>query len=142
MDGEVTDGESSFKPSKKSSFADYFEEWFPFYLNCGMTYDQYWNDDSSLVIPYFRKYTLWKDDQNFFSWLNGFYNFVAFSTALSNMNFDGKHRTPNKYLEKPADIRPKTEEEEDMERQAKLREAVARLNRFHTVMGDKLNGNN
>ena len=141
MDGEISD-KLVTTPSKALSYADYFKEWFPFYLNCGMTYEQYWDYDSSLVIPYFRKYTLWKDDQNFFSYLNGFYNFVAFSTALSNLNFDGKHRKPNEYLKKPADIRPKTEEEQEAERQEKLRAVIARLNRFHTAMGDKLNGNN
>lgn len=139
MDGEVKDEEDS-SSEKKLTYGEFFREWFPFYKNCGMTYDQYWFDDPSLVIDYFRAYILARDEQNYFSWLHGFYNFVAFSDALSNFGagLAGKHGTTN-YMTEPIKIRPQTEEEVEAENEAKRKKFVAALNRFHARMETKKN---
>lgn len=138
MDDEVT--EEEFPSSRRRlSFGDFFKEWFPFYLNCGMTRDEYWNQDSSLVVYYFRAYTLSRDEKNYFAWLQGAYNFTAFSAALTNfgMGLAGKHGNPEEYPHEPTPIRAKTEEELEAEADEQRRKIVASLNRFHAMMEAK-----
>lgn len=139
MDGEISeDNELLESSSKKLTYAEYFKEWFPFYLNCGMNYSQYWEQDSALVIPYLAAYTLRRDEQNYFAWLQGFYNYVGFSAVMANFGagLAGKHANEN-YLKEPAQIRPKTEEEVEAEKEQKRRKFVAALNKFHARMEAK-----
>ena len=105
-----------------------------------MTYSQYWEQDSSLVIPYWQAYTLRRDEQNYFAWLQGFYNFVGFNAVISNFSagLAGK-RGKEEYLSEPVQIREKTEEEQEAEAIKKRREFVAGLNRFHALMESKQN---
>lgn len=113
--------------SVEKSFPQIFEEMFPFFLNCGMTYEQYWHGDPWLVCPYFDAWEMRRDETNYFSWLNGVYNYIAVATAISNVSFDGKRHKTNDYLDKPLPIRPKTEEELEAERQASYRKIAAAL---------------
>jgi len=140
VDGEVSEDTSGSSSEKKITYGEFFREWFPFYKNCGMTYDQYWFDDPSLVIDYFRAYILARDEKNYFAWLNGFYNFVAFSDALSNFGagLAGKRGNSN-YMTEPIKIRPQTEEEIEAENEMKRKKFVAALNRFHARMEAKKN---
>lgn len=141
MDGEINGEEDLFESSsKKLTYGEFFREWFPFYMNCGMTYDQYWKDDSSLVIDYFRAYMLRRDEQNYFAWLHGYYDFIAYSDALSNFGagLAGKNGQA-KYLSEPTKIRPLTEEETERENEMKRRKFVAALNRFHARMEARKN---
>lgn len=100
---------------------------FPFYLNCGMTYEQYWYDDPWLVCAYYDAWEMRRDETNYFAWLNGVYHYIAVATAISNVSFDGKHHKTNDYLDKPLPIRPKTEEELEAERQESYRKIAAAL---------------
>lgn len=141
MDGEVKEEEDLFETSsRRMSYAEYFTAWFPYYINCGMTYDQYWNQDSSLVIPYLRAYILRRDELNYFAWLSGRYVYEGHSAALSNFSagLAGKQGKAD-YVEKPFQIRPLTEEEEEAEIIEKRKKFVAALNRFHARMEAKKN---
>lgn len=127
MEDEVSDpyAHSSSQPIK--SFPQIFDEMFPFYLNCGMTYEQYWYDDPWLVCAYYDAWEMRRDETNYFAWLNGVYHYIAVATAISNVSFDGKHHKTNDYLDKPLPIRPKTEEELEAERQESYRKIAAAL---------------
>lgn len=137
MGDEVTEDELSSSPDHHT-FAEYFREWFPFYLNCGMTYDQYWRQDSSLVIPYAKAYVMARDEKNYFAWLSGAYGYMGYSAALANFGagLSGK-RAKHDYPKEPAMIREKTEAEIEAEKAAKRRKFVAALNRFHERMEAK-----
>lgn len=139
MDGEVK--EESDSPSPRLTYGEYFKEWFPFYLNCGMTRAEYWDEDSSLVGYYLRAYMMRRDEQNYMNWLQGAYNFTALSAALANfgMGLAGKHGRPEEYPSEPRRIRGMTEEEREAEDERKRREIVAKLNRFHAIMEAKQN---
>lgn len=141
MDGEISGEEGLFEsPSVKMTYGEFFHEWFPFYMNCGMSYEQYWLQDPALVIDYFRAYMLRRDEQNYFAWLHGYYNFIAYSDALSNFSAGLAGKKGNsKYLNEPTRIRPLTEEEEEREKEMKRKKFVAALNRFHTRMEAKKN---
>lgn len=138
MDDEVSEEDSS-SSVRRLTFGEYFREWFPFYLNCGMTRDEYWNQDSSLVGDYLRAYIMKRDEKNYFAWLHGAYNYNALSAALANfgMGLSGKHGKPEKYPNEPTPIRAKTEEELEAEAEAQRKKIVASLNRFHAMMEAK-----
>lgn len=140
MDGEVTEEDEDISQSKKKTFGEFFKEWCPFYMNAGMTYDEYWNQDSELVIYYLRAYTLRRDEQNYFAWLQGVYVYAAHSAALANFGagLSGKHGKAD-YLHEPVQIRPKTEEEIEQDAEMKRRKFVAALNRFHARMEARKN---
>lgn len=70
-------------------------------------------------------YNIRKRMKNEELWLEGNYVFAAMTTALSNLDFSGKKRKPNSYLEKPFDIFEKTEEEKKIEAEKEREKAIA-----------------
>ena len=112
------------------SFADVFEEVCPVYMAYGMTYDEFWKGNPKMVIAYRKAHELDIKRRNEEMWLQGLYNFHAFSTALSNLHFDGKHHKPNKYIEKPIDLFEKTEDEKQNEAEIARQKVIDSLNRF------------
>ena len=112
------------------SFADVFEEVCPVYMAYGMTYDEFWNGNPKMVIAYRKAHELDIKRRNEEMWLQGLYNFKAFSTALSNLHFDGKSHKANRYLEKPIDLFEKTEEEKQTEAEIAKQKVIDSLNRF------------
>ena len=80
-----------------------------------------------MVCAYYDAWEMRRDEQNYFLWLGGAYNYIAVATAISNVSLDGKKHKTNKYLDKPMPIRPKTEEELEAEREASFRKIAAAL---------------
>lgn len=62
--------------------------------------------------------------------LQGYYNFIAVSTALSNFHLDGKKHKLNKYLEEPIRVTPLTEQEKAEKAEAERRKAIEYFNRL------------
>lgn len=113
----------------------------PVYLQYGMSYDLYWNGPPSAARDYREAYKLQIKAKNEMLWLQGLYNFNAFSTALSNMNFDGKHRKKNKYIEKPIEIFEKTEEEKKQEAVAARQKVIDTLNKWKRTFNNRKDKN-
>lgn len=90
----------------------------PYYLTIGMTHEQYWNDDPWLAKVFREAHKMRTEMRNQELWLQGLYNFQAFSTALGNFSqaFSKHKNKPQRYLEEPIRITPKTEEEERQEK--------------------------
>ena len=109
------------------SMGETFRKLCPEYLHYGMTWEQYWNGDPWMVVTYAQLHRLQIQQRNEELWWQGFYNYVAFSTVLSNA-FAPKGAVPKKYLEKPIDVLPKTEEEKAAEEEMELRRTIKRLN--------------
>ena len=99
-------------------------------MACGMTYDEFWNCNPERYIAYRKAHELDIKRRNEEMWLQGLYNFTAFSTALSNIHLDGKQHKPNKYLEKPIELFEKTEEEKKIEAEKAKQKVIAQLNQF------------
>lgn len=101
---------------------EWFIEFEPYYLTIGMTHDQYWNDDPWLVWTYRDAHKKRLDMRSQEMWLQGLYNFHAFSTALGNFGnaLGGKKRKKNafEYMKEPIKITPLS----DGEKRAKERE--------------------
>lgn len=110
-----------------SSYTEQFNAAFPFYLSIGMTYDQYWNDDCTLVIPYRKAHMLQEQRRNYHAWLQGAYIYSALlrvSPAFNAFTKTGTKIEP--YIEHPFPI---TKEEarklEEEKQRANLKKAVA-----------------
>lgn len=100
-----------------------FDEVFPFYLLYGMTYEQFWHGAPELCEHYRTLHRLKMEQMNQQLWMQGLYNFAALSAALSTTF--GKRV---KYVEKPLQIFPKTEEEKLIEAEETRKKLVQRLN--------------
>lgn len=121
---------------------DWFEELEPYYMAIGMPHDQYWDGEAWLVWVFREAHKKYIDMRSQEMWLQGLYNFRAFTTALTNFShaLSGKKKrfTPEQYpsdylrLNEPTEqekIRKMVEEQEKqlskwrrMERQAAFEE--------------------
>ena len=101
-----------------------------------MTYSQYWDCDPYLCV-YYRE--AWKQKQlieNQNQWRQGYYNYIAFSTVLSNA-FKKKGSKAEKYLEEPLQIFPKTEEELAEEERRNAQKTINTLNHMKMMWDAK-----
>ena len=110
-----------------SSMGEVFRKMCPLYLHYGMTWDQYWHGDPWMVVAYAEAHDLWRRQRNEEMWMQGLYVHNAFAVVLSNA-FAQKGSIPKKYVEKPIDFFPKTEEEIEAEEERELRKMVKQLN--------------
>lgn len=138
--GNVSYTYESDLPTLPQSYGEWFDEQFPYYLEYGMSYSEYWELSPYLARAYRDKHRLETEKQNEMMWWQGYYNFIAYSTALSNLNFSGKHQKPNKYLEKPIRITPLTEKEEQAEKKKAENSVVSFLDAFAQSFNAERNG--
>ena len=74
MDG---DDLSESEPSEPKILAEIFRLAFPYYLAMGMTYDEYWRDDPTLVRDYRKAWEIRKKNDEFDRWRRGMYFYDA-----------------------------------------------------------------
>lgn len=71
----------------------------------GMTYEQFWLQDCSLVIAYRKAYKIRQDEINRAAWLQGLYVFKALqANPLIVYGFAKKDTKPEPYPNKPIDF--------------------------------------
>lgn len=59
------------RPASLFAYTEEFERSFPYYLAIGMTYEQYWEQDSTLVRAYRKAAKIQRDLRNQDAWLQG-----------------------------------------------------------------------
>lgn len=96
-------------------------------MTYGMTYDEFWYGKPILAKYYREKHKLDIERRNQELWLQGLYIYDAFAVVLSNAF--SKH-SKAKYIEKPFDLFPKTEEEKQAEIENTRRTMYEKLNAF------------
>ena len=108
MGGELVTGSSSNmgdRCRKESvpllSYTEQFYQQLPFYLSIGMTWDQYWNEDSTLVKYYREAYKLRLKERNADLWLQGLYFYHALCDASPLFRFSNKPQKAYPYLNEP-----------------------------------------
>lgn len=101
----------------------------------GMTYSEYWEGDSWLVEDYRQADRLKQQRASDEAWLQGMYIYNAFGVVLSNA-FSGKTQ-PQKYLEKPIRVIPKTKFEIQQEELAERNKVI----KYLTSLKDKFEKN-
>lgn len=102
------------------TYTEKFYEVFPYYLSIGMTYEQYWNEDATLVKYYRKAAELKKERINEELWLQGMYIYEALCDVSPIFHaFAKKGTKPQPYSERPYAITESQHrrEIEDKERQ-------------------------
>ena len=125
MDGKLVSGSLSVdeggERNVRSPFLTYteqFQEVFPYYLSIGMTAEQFWDDDSTLVKYYRKADELRNERMNQELWLQGMYIYEALCDVSPIFHAMAKKGTkPHPYPDKPYSITEKQRKRELEERE-------------------------
>lgn len=132
MGSELVDGSIPREESKEdqtdifpnsATFTEIFYNHFPFYLAIGMTYDEYWNMDSTLVRYYRKAEEIRRKLKNEELWLQGMYIYEALCDVSPVLHAFAKAGTrPIPYSKAPY---PLTEQEYRERQEQDKRERIA-----------------
>jgi hypothetical protein len=105
------------------SYGDAFEQLCPYYMSIGMTYDEVWNGDVSMVKAYRKANELRDKRRNQELWLQGMYFYEALCDASPLFRFSMKSGTikPEPYVKEPYPI-TEAEVREREEREARVKQ--------------------
>lgn len=81
-----------------------FDKALPSYLAMGMSYDEFYKKDHTLVIAYRRAYEQKRENDNYEKWLMGLYVYHAVSRVAPLLIPFNEHPKPEPYLDKPFPI--------------------------------------
>ena len=98
-----------------------FRKAFPAYLAMGMSYHEYWEMDSTLVIAYREAEEIKNEKRNQELWLQGMYIYEALCDVAPILRPFGKKGTrANKYSEKPYVVSEKARKKEQKAKERKV----------------------
>ena len=102
-------GIGSIEASSPLSLSEQFYEHLPYYLAIGMTYDQFWNEDCTLVKYYRKAHQIKQKQRNQELWLQGLYFYDALCDVSPILHaFAKKGTKPKPY---PTEPYPTTDKE-------------------------------
>lgn len=116
--------------SKEPSYSDKFNELFPYYLSIGMTEEQYWDKDCTLVVAFRKSDEIKMNRRNQEMWLQGAYFYDALYRISPVLHaFAKKGTKPMPYLseayaitERQAEARKEEKEKSVYDKGKKLME--------------------
>ena len=118
MDDDL--GQSSTFKMEEHTFTEIFEQCFPYYLSIGMSANEYWHGDISLVEGYRKAEQLRMERKNTESWIQGAYIYEAFIRVAPILNaFAKKGTKPLEYIKEPYPI---TEEQRKAQEERRAQE--------------------
>lgn len=124
----ATDGGGQISSPPNFTYTERFYEMFPYYLSIGMTYEQYWNGDCTLVKYYREAEELRNEKRNQELWLQGMYVYEAICDVSPILHaFAKKGAKPHPYPSKPYAISEKQIRQEREEKERKLAEKGKRF---------------
>ena len=131
--------------SEPVSFAKIFRDYFSYYLHLGMSYDEYWRMDCTLVRDYRRAYELKQEYDNTQLWLQGLYVYKALEAQRPGWAFYGrKTPKPREYLDKPIavtkELRDRYANETTQKMAAELRAKFHKANQYREKQGGGKDG--
>lgn len=106
------------------SFGDTLDKLCNYYMAVGVSADEFWNGDYTMLKYYVERHRIAVEQQNEQLWLQGLYFYDALVVALSQTMT--KHSTA-KYPEKPYRLTPLSEDEQELENKKKVEEFRAQL---------------
>ena len=128
----ATEGSGQKGSLPYSTYTEQFYEMFPYYLSIGMTYEQYWDGDCTLVKYYRKAEELRNEKRNQELWLQGMYVYEAICDVSPILHaFAKKGAKPHPYPTKPYAI---SEKQIRQERKEKERKLVEKGKRFMEAM--------
>lgn len=114
---EGSGGVTATAPLK--TYTEKFNELFPYYLSIGMTEEQYWDRDSTLVVAYRKAEELKTNRKNQEMWLQGAYIYEALCRVSPIFHaFAKKGTKPAPYVTEPYTI---TEKQAEVRREEKAK---------------------
>ena len=123
--------------SSSFTYTDKFYELFPYYLSIGMTPEQYWESDCTLVKYYRKAEELRNEKRNQELWLQGMYVYEAICDVAPILHaFAKKGTKPTPYSSKPYPLNEKQIKRNEEEKQRKLAE---KGKRFMEAMAASIN---
>lgn len=130
-EGDSDNSESPFV------IAQYIEDCFPYYLSLGMSYDEYWYGDPTMVVAYRKAEDMRTHRRNWEMWMNGRYTYDAIASMIPSLQII-KPREPLPYTKEPYPL-TKKEYEERMEREEKKKqeEIMAKMMAFAKTRSSK-----
>lgn len=100
------------------SYADVFYAKFPYYLSIGMTEEQYWDNDSTLVKYYREADELRKERTNYEMWLQGMYIYDTIARLSPILHaFAKKGTTAEPYPDEPYPINEKSRKDMELKQE-------------------------
>ena len=110
-------------PSSFTTYTEKFYELFPYYLAIGMTPEQYWDGDCTLVKYYRKAEELRNEKRNQELWLQGMYVYEAICDVAPILHaFAKKGTKATPYSSKPYPLTEKQTKRDEEEKQRKLAE--------------------
>ena len=110
------------KSDADASTNDYrkvMNEWFPYYLALGMTYEQYWRSDPYLTVYYQKAKKMKFDYDNQMAWINGMYIYDAVSAIVFNTWCRKEGAQCKEYTNKPYEF-DEAKQEEELKKEAEV----------------------
>ena len=124
---ESVDGDGQSVPIS-NSYTSKFYEVFPYYLSIGMTPEQYWEGDCTLVKYYRKAEEIRNEKRNQEMWLQGMYVYEAICDVSPILHaFAKKGAKPHPYPSKPYAISEKQLKQAREEKERKLMEKGKRF---------------
>ena len=119
------------------TYTEKFYELFPYYLSIGMTYEQYWEGDCTLVKYYRQAEEIRNERHNQELWLQGMYVYEAICDVSPILHaFAKKGTKPTPYSTKPYPLNDKQSKRDEEEKQRRLTE---KGKRFMEAMAANIN---
>lgn len=134
----VNKGSERENRSAPPSYSEIFLAKFPYYLSIGMTEEQYWDRDSTLVKSYRKAEELRKERVNQEMWLQGMYIYDAISRLSPILRaFAKKGTKAQPYVEEAYPINKKTVEEAELKKEKAKSEKGLRYMQAYMVQANK-----
>ena len=114
------------------TYTEQFHQIFPYYLSLGMTYDQYWNGDPTLVKAYRKAEEIRVEKLNQQLWLQGMYVYDAICCASPILQAFAKKGTKAvPYPKEPYSITEKQHKKKEADTEKKtFNKGLARMQAF------------
>ena len=120
METELSGGSASDTDTPQEfSYAKYLDTICPYFLNYGMTWDEFWYESIDRLWAYWQKHQFAVEQRNQELWLQGLYIRAAVASCLNNKN---------KYPDHPQRITQMTEVEQEIENKRKVEQMREQLN--------------
>ena len=111
--------------------SELYHKAFPHYLAMGMTWEQFWEQDSSLVKDYREAKQIRLDEANYIAWLHGLYIYEALCNASPLFRSFSKSGTrAGPYPEKPHEFKREEHLTEEQENERKEKAGMAYMERM------------
>ena len=133
----ATEGSGHNSSPPHFTYTEKFYESFPYYLAIGMTPEQYWDGDCTLVEYYRKAEEIRNEKRNQELWLQGMYIYEALCDVSPILHaFAKKGAKPHQYPSKPYAI---SEKQIRQEREEKARKVAEKGKRFMEALMQSTN---